>query len=169
MDKNLKEIVWNQFGASIDMLENAIKACPENIWGNRSGYQEFWYIAFHTLFWLDFYLSESPDNFSPPSPYTLSEFDPEGILPDKVFSKEELLVYLEHGRKKCKSRIETLTEEKANQHFIFGSINLSIIELMLYNMRHVQHHAAQLNLLLRQKINSAPRWVKQSQIQLADI
>jgi hypothetical protein len=26
-------------------------------------------------------------------------------------------------------------------------------------MRHVQHHAAQLNLILRQQIDSAPRWV----------
>jgi uncharacterized damage-inducible protein DinB len=33
-------------------------------------------------------------------------------------------------------------------------------ELLLYNMRHVQHHAAQLNMLLRQRTNSAaPRWV----------
>jgi uncharacterized damage-inducible protein DinB len=32
-------------------------------------------------------------------------------------------------------------------------------ELLLYNMRHVQHHAAQLNLLLRQKTDSAPNWV----------
>ena len=26
------------------------------------------------------------------------------------------------------------------------------------NMRHVQHHAGQLNLILRQSIDSAPRW-----------
>jgi len=26
-------------------------------------------------------------------------------------------------------------------------------------MRHVQHHAAQLNLILRQQIDSAPGWV----------
>ena len=32
-------------------------------------------------------------------------------------------------------------------------------ELLLYNMRHVQHHAAQLNMLLRQKTDSAPDWV----------
>jgi hypothetical protein len=30
---------------------------------------------------------------------------------------------------------------------------------LLYNMRHVQHHAAQLNLILRQTIDSAPGWV----------
>ena len=32
-------------------------------------------------------------------------------------------------------------------------------ELLLYNMRHVQHHAAQLNMLLRQATDSAPDWV----------
>jgi hypothetical protein len=34
-------------------------------------------------------------------------------------------------------------------------------------MRHVQHHAAQLNLLLRKATGSAPRWVKQTEIALA--
>jgi uncharacterized damage-inducible protein DinB len=32
-------------------------------------------------------------------------------------------------------------------------------ELLIYNMRHVQHHAAQLNMLLRERTNSAPNWV----------
>jgi len=39
---------------------------------------------------------------------------------------------------------------------------LSFAELLLYNMRHVQHHAAQLNLILRQKVDSAPGWVAQA-------
>ncbi len=162
MQIEIKEVIWNQFGAAIEMLENAISACPENIWGNQIGEQEFWYLAYHALFWLDFYLSDSPDNFSPPSPFTLSEFDPEGALPDRVYTKEELLNYLHQIRKKCKKKIETLTDEAANRKFVFGSINLLVIELMLYNMRHVQHHTAQLNLLLRQKTDSAPKWVKQS-------
>ena len=32
-------------------------------------------------------------------------------------------------------------------------------EVVIYNLRHVQHHVAQLNLLLRQRIDSAPQWV----------
>jgi uncharacterized damage-inducible protein DinB len=32
-------------------------------------------------------------------------------------------------------------------------------ELLLYNLRHVQHHAGQLHLLLRQTTDDAPRWV----------
>jgi uncharacterized damage-inducible protein DinB len=42
----------------------------------------------------------------------------------------------------------------------FGSsIEGSFLELMLYSLRHVQHHTAQLNLILRQETGSAPRWV----------
>ncbi|MDH3267800.1 MAG: hypothetical protein OEM46_02990 [Ignavibacteria bacterium] len=41
-------------------------------------------------------------------------------------------------------------------------IEMSLCELLLYNMRHVQHGAAQLNLILRQKTDSAPKGVKQN-------
>lgn len=159
MNNTWKEILWQQFGAAIDMLENAMLACPEDLWGNRSKQPEFWYLAYHTLFWLDFYLSDSAEGFTPPAPFTLSELDPEGLLPERVYSKEELQNYLEHGRQKCRARIESLAEEKASRRFKLGRVDLSFAELLLYNMRHVQHHAGQLNLLLRQSIDSAPRWV----------
>jgi hypothetical protein len=35
---------------------------------------------------------------------------------------------------------------------------------LLYNLRHVQHHAAQLNLILRQAVDSAPGWVGRAKI-----
>ncbi len=55
MDASLKEILWKQFGAAIDMLENALVACPNELWNTTS---EFWYIAYHTLFYLDYYLTD---------------------------------------------------------------------------------------------------------------
>ena len=73
------------------MLENAIKDCPEKVWGKVIGLKEFWYIAFHTLFFLDLYLSASDKGFRPPAPFTLDEMDERGLLPDRVYTKEELL------------------------------------------------------------------------------
>lgn len=166
MDNNTKTIIWQQFGATIDMLENAMRACPENVWGDRSRNPEFWYITFHTLFYLDCYLSESDKEFTPPPPFTLDELDPAGILPERVYTKEELLSYLEHGRNKCRKVIVSLDDEKANQRCGFDWLDISVLELMFYNMRHVQHHAAQLNLILRQTIDSAPRWVRKTKIKL---
>ena len=49
----------------------------------------------------------------------------------------------------------------------FGSIDGSVSELLLYNMRHVQHHAAQLNLILRQQTDSAPGWVAKAKSKLS--
>ncbi len=156
------KIIWQQFGAAIDMLENAINACPETLWFDRSRQPEFWYLAFHTLFWLDFYLSESAEKFTPLPPFTLTELDPAGIFPERPYSKKELQTYLEHGRQKCRRALETFTAEKASQRWVYETLDLRVGELYLYNMRHVQHHAAQLNLILREVTNSAPGWVRKT-------
>jgi len=165
MNKELKVIIWNQLGAAIDSLERAINACPEKVWGDKSGFHEFWYMVYHTLFFLDYYMSESPEGFAPPEPFTLGELDPAGVFPDRVYSKEEMLNYLEYGRQKSRNAIQTLTEEKAQTQTAFKK-DFTVAELYLYNMRHVQHHAAQLNLLLRQRINDAPKWVSRTSKQL---
>lgn len=167
MDSNLKEILWSQFGASLDMLENAVRDCPENVWADRTPKDAVWYLTFHTLFWLDYYLTESREDFTPPNPYTMAEMDPAGLYPDRVYTKEELLTYLEHNREKCRQAIANLTEETANRRWDFGSKGGgTFVELIIYNTRHVQHHAAQLNMILRQTIDSAPRWVGQAKDKL---
>ena len=158
-DATWRAILWQQFGAAIDMLENALLACPDELWSDRSQRPEFWYVVYHTLFFLDLYLSDSVEGFAPPAPFTLDELDPAGLLPERPYTKLELQTYLEHGRKKCRSVIEALTDEKGRTLCGFAWGDVSFSELLLYNMRHVQHHAAQLNLILRQKIDSAPPWV----------
>ena len=163
MDLVLKETLWNQFGASIDMLENAITLCPDEIWDTEA---KFWYNAYHCLFFLDYYLTLDPPNFSPPPPFTLSEFDPSDAMPDRVYRKDELLNYLQASREKCHDLIAGLTDEIANSFWTNSSKTKSypVLEILVYNMRHVQHHAAQLNLLLRQGINDAPKWVARTKL-----
>lgn len=86
------------------------------------------------------------------------------IIPDRIYSKKELLGYLQSSREKCHKVIDALTPEKINERWIEeqGNMNYSVLELLLYNMRHVQHHAAQLNLFLRNEINNAPQWVSRA-------
>jgi hypothetical protein len=122
-------------------------------------FAEFWYVAYHTLFWLDFYLSEAAEGFAPPAPFTLAELDPAGLLPERVYTRDELQTYLEYGRTKCRLRLETLTDEMAPQRVRPNWRAMSVAELLLYNLRHVEEHAAQLNMLLGQRTPSAPGWV----------
>jgi hypothetical protein len=110
MDSTLKSSIWSQFGAAIDMLDNAIVACPDALWGDHIQPQEFWYVAYHTLFWVDLYLFGAEEGFEPPAPFTLIESDEAGLLPDRIYTKAELQTYLKHCRDKCRTTIEALTD-----------------------------------------------------------
>ncbi len=71
-----KTILWQQFGAAIDMLDNALRACPDELWrdrlwdnpAERPEYSQFWYLVYHTLFWLDLYLTGAEEGFAPRPP-----------------------------------------------------------------------------------------------------
>ena len=155
--------IISQYGAALSMLRAAIEKCPDAMWNDPAdGAARFWRVAYHTLFWLDYYLSETPEGFAPPAPYGLEEFDPEGQLPPRVYSKAELLEYAAYCREKARTRLTALTPEDAARVFKFGRNAMPTEERMLYNMRHVQHHAAQLNLLLRQAGVEPPRWVSRA-------
>jgi hypothetical protein len=153
-----RSAVRRQFHAAIDMLANALKACPDSLWSSQER-GAFWYLAFHALFFLDLYLSpEDEDRFRPPPPFGLSELA-EGVAPDRAYRKDELLGYLDHCRKKLDAVMAAMTEAWVTDPCPFSFRAMSNGELLLYNMRHVQHHAAQLNMLLRERTNSAPNWV----------
>ena len=162
-----KKVLWQQFGASIDMLEAAICNCPDHLWENclwedpgmPRGSSAYWYVAYHTIFWMDLYLSGSVEGFAPPPPYNLDELDPEGVLPNRVYSRPDLLGYLAHARQKCQVTIESLTEERANQVCDFSWGQIPFAGLLMDNMRHVQEHAAQLNMYLGQQAGLQSGWI----------
>lgn len=164
-----KEIIWHQFGAALETLQNALNACPEELWQarlwrephGRPEFTEFWYIAYHTIFWLDYYCSEAADGFAAPPPFTLSEFDQDGVLPERVYTKPELQAYLDYARAKCRAKIEGLASAETPQQVRTNWRVKTVAELLLYTMRHVQEHAAHLSMLLGQKTDSAPGWVGQ--------
>jgi hypothetical protein len=163
-----KTIIWHQFGAAIDMLDNALRACPDQLWrarlwddpaNQRFFLPEYWYIVYHALFWLDLYLTGAEEGFVPPPPFTLVEQDDDGPLPERPYTKDELQAYLDECRLKCQATIEALTEQTTERLCRFGWGEVAFGELLLYTMRHVEEHAAQLNLFLGQRAGSAPGWV----------
>jgi len=175
------DVVWGQFGAAIDMLENAIRACPERVWTQPgAGSAPFWYTALHALYFLDVYLDTSEEACVPPAPFARADDAPQGAtgaacddglaawarldglrLPAHPYTRDEVLGYLPHGRTKCVRALASMTlDDAAAAADGFPWLGLTRGELMLYNMRHVQHHAAQLNLLLRQGGGPVPAWVR---------
>lgn len=165
MDKTTKDILWNQFGASIDMLINVIANCPDDYFITN---RRFYYIAFHSTIFLDYYSTIPLKDFSPLLSFSQKEAEErpkeaiDDLIPDKNYSKQEIVEYLKQSREKCKQIIYTLTDEKLIERFKEGDepndMNYPILEIILYNLRHTQHHSAQLNLLLRQDIDKHAEW-----------
>jgi len=172
MDEIWKEVLWSQFGAAIDMFGCALSSCPNELWTapmwndptSPPGLSDFWYVAYHTQFWLDLYLSGAAEGFVPPAPFDLNELNPRGLLPERIFTRNELLSYLSHCRRKCSYVIEQLTDEKAHRLCLFPwkKTGLSYAELLVDNMRHVQEHGAQLNMFLGQQAGVSTRWLAQA-------
>ncbi len=163
MEDIWKLSLWSEFGAAIDMLEDALRACPDDLWSDprpSEGHDwMFWYTAYHALFWLDLYLLGTAEGFVPPAPFTLDELDPSGRLPPRPYSKDELLAYVQGNRLKCRSIINELTEEGASRRCAFPWGELTFAELLLDNLRHVQSHVAELDLMIGQRTGSGPRWL----------
>ena len=158
--------LWRQLGAAIDVLENALLACPTSLWQERlwrnpsppefpPQFAEFWYVTFHALVWLDLYLSGVPEEeFAPPAPFAQGELDSGEALPERPYTKEELCAYLVSTRQKCHTTLVAMTDEQARRPVEYPWSEgqpISFLELQLYNLRHVQEHAAQLSLFLGQQ------------------
>lgn len=145
----LSSILWQQFGAAIDMLDDAIKACPDDHWTDvvwhdpdAAEFGQFWFVAYHTLMWLDLYLSGlQRKEFVPPAPFV------DGALPDQPYPKPVVAAYLERCREKCRTTLAAMDDDKAAEVYTFGGGGqMPFAELQLYNLRHVQEHGSQLGL-----------------------
>jgi hypothetical protein len=151
---------WKQFGAAIDMLEDTIRLCPDHLWTavlwkdpDDERYGQFWFVAYHTLRWLDLYLTGTMEGFAPPPPFI------QGALPELPYTKDQILGYLRACRTKCQSTLEELTDEQAQHRCVFEWMEPTFLELQMYSMRHVQEHAAQLSLVLGQHDVMGLDWI----------
>ena len=174
MEDKFKECLWVNFAAAIDMLKNAVALCPDELWWQD---KKFFYLSYHTTIFLDFYLTKPVKDFAPTLPYTIVDSNGlpaeavDDVIPNRVYSQQEVLDYLSIIRDKCKTLIIRSSEDQLMERWIDPSeidlhglcpslvTNYTVLEILFYNFRHVQHHAGQLNLLLRQKINKGPEWV----------
>ena len=151
-------MLWRQFGVAIESLHDALRDCPDELWEKNlwedqpdqwvaAGFSAFWYLGYHALFWLDLYLTGAEEGFVPPAPFDLVEMEANEIRP-RVYTREELLGYLKTCRQKYQETILDLSTEQAYRVCQFPWGELPFAELLLYTMRHVQEHAAQLHLFL---------------------
>lgn len=146
---NSKEIIKSQYGASLEMLKQAILKCPDSVWDNPADKNKFWHIAYHALFYIHLYLQPTESDFVPWANHR-SDYQFMGPLPwpphkepdiGDPYQKQEILEYLELCRQQVEQQVAALDldAEAGFDWLPFGKL-----ELQFYSIRHLQHHTGEL-------------------------
>jgi hypothetical protein len=149
-----KDLTIRQFQAALCTLNACITRCPDAAWNAPVAGLKFCQAAFHVLFFTDFYLGDDERAFkTQPFHQDRPDFfrDYEEFAHRQqtlLYDKPTTQAYLQHCRTKAE---QTIPAESAEVLAASSKLRpqLTRAELHVYNLRHIQHHAAQLSLRLR--------------------
>ena len=165
MVDTIKQLLTNQLEASLCTLHACVERCPDALWHAQVARYPFCQTAFHTLFFTDVYLGQDPEELQH-QPYHLvnqalfADYEQmQDREPVTLYEREQIRSYLQFCRAKAVATIDRETAETLSEACRFPRRNCSRVELHVYNIRHIQHHAAQLILRLRQETNVDIPWM----------
>jgi hypothetical protein len=161
-------LLRRQFAAALQMLQQAIEACPDDLWDDRSQGSPFWHLAYHALYFTDLYLSDDLKDFQARDdheenthflPGDYGDFAGIVTTPEKAYTRDQLVEYAEHCLDKAEEKLEALTDERALQRCGFEWYELNRGEFTLNNLRHLQQHTGQVILMLRRHADIGIEWM----------
>lgn len=160
-----KALIVSQFEASLCTLGHAVAYCPTTMWNERIARFPFCQVAFHTLFFTDYYLGPNAESFQRQpfhlaNPTLFGDYEQlQDREPVELYDKLQIRTYLNVCRSKVAEVLAAETEESLSGRADFIRRNFSRAELHVYNIRHIQHHAAQLILRLRLNTDVDTPWI----------
>jgi len=160
-----KELIANQFEATLCTLDTCIERCPENAWDDKIGQYPFNQVAFHTLFFTDYYLGRDAEAlrgqpFHRDNPEFFGDYEQlEYREPVTLYDRASIKKYMRHCRQKASDVIASETADSLSGPAGFPRRDFSRAELYVLTIRHIQHHAAQLSLRLRIDADVEIPWV----------
>jgi hypothetical protein len=158
---SMHDVLKSQYHAGLAMLQQAIESCPADLWSDDGWENPFWRVAYHALFYTDFYLSPSEAGFDPWDRHRpgVQRFrsDSDAAEPVPPYSPAELEEYCRRLRDGVDAAVDRLDLEAPESGFWWYS--MSKLEHQLVNLRHLQHHAGQLTDRLRRHAGVGVAWV----------
>ena len=152
MTETFKQIAASQYIAAIETLNQSVQNADDEIWTTDHLDTAIDQVVFHTLFFTDLYLHHGTEGFDKQSfhlrnresfrDYEEQQDRPQQYHYEKSFCRE----YLDFCKKKVDTVLNSETESSLLGESGFYWRKCNRAELHIYNIRHIQHHAAQLGL-----------------------
>lgn len=153
----IRAVLKSQYRAALHMMQQAIERCPEVLWLSGEGHAcPYWRIAFHGLFFTHFYLQKDRHSMTRWAKHRGQLQDPSGPASSEPYTKAEMIEYIEF----CRGVLDSATGamDLASPDCGFPWYQQGKLEHQINNIRHLQHHAAQLGDRLRSATGQGLDW-----------
>jgi hypothetical protein len=159
-----KRVIQSQYLAALEMLQQALVKCPDPLWNAPEDKNKSWHVAYHALFYTHLYLQDAEKDFKA-WVHHRNEYQFMGQVPwpphappeiGEPYRREEVLDYLAFVREQVQERVPALDLEAASG---FEWLPFGKLELQFYNIRHLQHHTAELYERLGARSGIALDWI----------
>jgi hypothetical protein len=145
----LRRVLKSQYRAAVGMLREAIERCPDDLWTATTYPNPFWRVAYHALYYTHLYLHPSDADFKARRKAG-EEYRYMAGLPSpsqrrknaEPFSKADVLEYATFCLAVIGPAVDCLDLDAPKSGFWW--YRMSKLEHQIVNIRHAQHHAAQL-------------------------
>lgn len=166
---SLRGSLKRQYHAGLAMLEETIENCPDEVWNSTAHQNAYWQIAYHVLYFTHLYLQTEEAAFVPWDQQQSNvqhvdaiagPADPESPLPliPEPYTRAQVLEYWRYCDAMVDQAVDALDLSSPSSGFSW--YRMSKLEHQLVNLRHLQHHTAQLADRLRAAAGVGTRWVQ---------
>ena len=162
-----RDATLGQLNAALRTLSECVERCPDEGWSEPVHELKFCQTAFHALFFTDLYLDDGIDEMKQQVFHKqhenvfrdYEEFSPK--KPEHEYERPWMNLYIQHCRDKATRVVNAENAESLAQQVSFDWLEITRAEMHVYTLRHLEHHAAQLILRLRQQgVDVGGGWVK---------
>jgi hypothetical protein len=164
----VRAVLKSQYHAGLAMLREAIERCPDDLWLAERRRNAFWQVAYHVVFYTHLYMHADVAAFRPWAGHQSDVQNPDGIpgrskpgstLPviPRPYTRAEALAYWEVCSRMVNVAVEEMDLHRSDCGFPW--YRMSKLEHQLVNLRHLQHHAAQLTDRLRAERDIGISWI----------
>jgi hypothetical protein len=149
----LRAVLKSQYHASLAMLREAIERCPPEEWLSTNHKNAFWQVSYHALFFAHLYLQRNEAAFRL---WEQHRGEGDGIQ-GEPYTQAQVLEYWEFCDRMIDDAVDVLDLDSTESGFSW--YRMSKLEHQFVNIRHIQHHAAQLIDRVRSAADVGIRWV----------
>jgi hypothetical protein len=164
----LRAALKSQYHAALAMLKNAIELCPESLWSKSGHTNECWQVAYHALFFAHMYGQPNEAAFKPWKDHVADVQYPDGIagpsdpksslpLLARPYTKEQVLEHWSFCDGQIDAAVDSIDLHSNESGFWWYPIPK--VEHQIVNLRHIQHHTAQLADRARTAVDKGVDWV----------